>query len=620
MVTSRLREALADANERNVSHVKLDTKFVEAILTAMQEQKGSYTTLKSKLDGMRRASQQVIDGLSVAQSEYDKELATRRDAQAEVARLKAQLHGQNARLTHFTADEKKRELQELLSKDLNSNLDGLQRDVSKLMVERDLTLAEVEELSASKRTGDAPEASLSRSLTTRLESLKSQYRRELEPLNEEREVLRRELTELKQARDAFLEEVTALNARNEELAELNRGTERQLEMMRNATLERPPKVPQKAPYALNSSLTSASGSPSPSQSFMSSVGSTSTISTMGTMVDGDDARFGKLTKADYVGDASNAPKARGKGFGWNTKKPMPQHQLAMVQERGTVVNGMGGGSERPRNNFEHTFQQISVLRVARCDYCNDKMWGSQLRCSNCSIAVHTRCVHMLQASCRPPQYQSEDNFDTGPLPPSLFGRDLIEQTQADARGQERDIPVIVEKCVNAVEKSAMDYEGIYRKSGGSSLSKSITQLFERGNYDSFDLEDTEVFNDISSITSVLKSYFRALPNPLLSHALHEQFIGAAVIKDVSTKMVVLADLVHQLPREHFYTLKFLMLHLHRVQAGQEENLMSARNLGVVFGPTLMRSSDIGREFADMAGKAMTIEWLIEHANVIFADQ
>jgi len=34
----------------------------------------------------------------------------------------------------------------------------------------------------------------------------------------------------------------------------------------------------------------------------------------------------------------------------------------------------------------------------------------------------------------------------------------------------------------------------------------------------------------------------------------------------------------------------------------------------------MRSDDSGREFADMAGKAMTIEWLIEHANVIFADQ
>ena len=73
----------------------------------------------------------------------------------------------------------------------------------------------------------------------------------------------------------------------------------------------------------------------------------------------------------------------------------------------------------------------------------------------------------------------------------------------------------------------MEYEGIYRKTGGSSQSKQITQLFERGDYDSFDLADLEAFNDISSTTSVLKTYFRQLPDPLLTHALHESFVAAA---------------------------------------------------------------------------------------------
>ena len=76
-------------------------------------------------------------------------------------------------------------------------------------------------------------------------------------------------------------------------------------------------------------------------------------------------------------------------------------------------------------------------------------------------------------------------------------------------------------------RSGMEYEGIYRKTGGSSQSKQITQLFERGDYDSFDLADVETFNDISSVTSVLKTYFRQLPNPLLTYALHESFVAAA---------------------------------------------------------------------------------------------
>lgn len=67
--------------------------------------------------------------------------------------------------------------------------------------------------------------------------------------------------------------------------------------------------------------------------------------------------------------------------------------------------------------------------------------------------------------------------------------------------------------------------------------------------------------------------------------------------------------------------------------------MNARNLGVVFGrecfillptvrtsfpnvnnkATLMRSRDPGQEFADMAGKATTVEWLVNHAPTIFGE-
>lgn len=71
----------------------------------------------------------------------------------------------------------------------------------------------------------------------------------------------------------------------------------------------------------------------------------------------------------------------------------------------------------------------------------------------------------------------------------------------------------------------MEYEGIYRKSGGSGQQKHITALFERGDYDAFDLCDSESFNDISSITSVLKNYFRLLPNPLLTYGMHEAFVA-----------------------------------------------------------------------------------------------
>ena len=111
--------------------------------------------------------------------------------------------------------------------------------------------------------------------------------------------------------------------------------------------------------------------------------------------------------------------------------------------------------------------------------------------------------------------------------------------------------------------AALDYEGIYRKSGGSGQSKTITQLFERGDYASFDLRDNDRFNDICSVTSVLKTYFRSLPDPLLTFNLHEKFIYAASVKDPATKGTMFTEAVSELPKEHYHTTRALMLHLHR---------------------------------------------------------
>lgn len=216
-----------------------------------------------------------------------------------------------------------------------------------------------------------------------------------------------------------------------------------------------------------------------------------------------------------------------------------------------------------------------------------------------------------------------------PAGPSMFGKALSEQ----AKHEGRDVPLVVEKCVQAVEAMGMDYEGIYRKSGGSSQMRVITQLFDRGQ--PFDLEDMDRFNDISAITSVLKNYFRELPEPLLTFKLYDRFIEASENKgrDEASKESTMRDIVAALPYEHRKTLQYLVLHLARVQLRLTENRMNARNLGVVFGrkyfflpslysfwsremwrltlshpvATLMRSSDPNQDFSHMGGKAMTIE-------------
>ncbi|KAJ7132834.1 hypothetical protein C8R43DRAFT_1206633, partial [Mycena crocata] len=588
MVTLRLQEALADARDRGAQQLKLDRAFVEAILGAMESRDLEYLSLKGKFDGVKRASKQYIDGLTVAQTEYDSELKARRDAEAEVTRLRVLLSGQAARLTALSGDTRRHELRQQLSKELHENLSDLEHDVSKLRVERDMALAEVEELSATKQyvkyisVSEAPPSNLGRSLTTRLDLIKKQYQRDLIPLKEERENLAREVVELKGVRDVFLEETTVLNARNEELAQLSAQYARRMVPI--------PETPQKSQH-------STPMRNQPSSQFLNTLSPSATGSSSAS----DETHDSRL-RVQKV-ETETATPSKGKFIKWPGSRAKESAAAPVPEPR-----------QKEKASVAHNFQQLSVLRFTRCDHCADKMWGSQLRCTTCSISVHVRCVNHVQVSCS----QHSGSGHEEELPPSMFGRDLTEQVQADsAHGGDRQIPVIVEKCIDAVEALALEYEGIYRKTGGSGQSKAITQLFERGDYSAFDLRDSDRFNDICSVTSVLKTYFRSLPVPLLTFDLHDHFMSAVQIREPASKNKTLLDLVNKLPAEHYYTLRMLMVHLHRVHERCEKNLMTARNLGVVFGPTLMRSRDPGAEFSDMAGKALSVEWFIENAPHIF---
>lgn len=63
----------------------------------------------------------------------------------------------------------------------------------------------------------------------------------------------------------------------------------------------------------------------------------------------------------------------------------------------------------------------------------------------------------------------------------------------------------------------------------------------------------------------------------------EKILTVVAIKDMSNRHTALTALLKELPKEHYNTLRALMLHLNRVTAASGTNLMTSQNLGVVFG-------------------------------------
>ncbi|XP_018896403.2 rho GTPase-activating protein 23 isoform X9 [Bemisia tabaci] len=182
------------------------------------------------------------------------------------------------------------------------------------------------------------------------------------------------------------------------------------------------------------------------------------------------------------------------------------------------------------------------------------------------------------------------------------------------------VPLLVELCTNIVETKGLEIIGIYRVPGNTSAVTSLTEAVNRG-LDPSILDQDPRWSDVNVISSLLKSFFRRLPDSLLTSELYAQFIAADKIQDPLFRMITIKKLLQELPDHHYETLKYLMLHLGKVVAHSEVNRMEARNLAIVFGPTLVRAAEDNMlaMVTDMASQCRIVESLISYCDWCFCD-
>ncbi|KAH6681170.1 rho-type GTPase-activating protein [Plectosphaerella plurivora] len=214
-----------------------------------------------------------------------------------------------------------------------------------------------------------------------------------------------------------------------------------------------------------------------------------------------------------------------------------------------------------------------------------------------------------------PKSMSTNNLSTTTVaaeaPSTLFGSELMDR----ADYERRQIPCVVTRCIEEVELRGMDIEGIYRKTGGNSQVKMIQEGFDKS--EDYDISDPEL--DITAVTSVLKQYFRKLPTPLLTYDVYDRVLESNAIADPNERCEFLRRTFASMPQSHSDCLEFLMFHLTRVAKREPENLMSPKNLAVVFAPTIMRDTSLEREMSDMHSKNLAVQFIVENSSSIFTD-
>lgn len=197
----------------------------------------------------------------------------------------------------------------------------------------------------------------------------------------------------------------------------------------------------------------------------------------------------------------------------------------------------------------------------------------------------------------------------------VFSCDLSEHLLNS--GQE--IPMVLKCCAEFIEENGI-VDGIYRLSGITSNIQKLRRSFDEEQIPDF--SNPEIRQDIHAVSSLLKMYFRELPNPLCTYQLYDNFVEAIQAKSESNeRLKLMKETVLKLPPPHYRTLKYLATHLNKISQHSARTGMTDKNLAIVWAPNLLRSPALeSGGVAALRGvgvQAVVTEYLIRNCHLIF---
>lgn len=176
-------------------------------------------------------------------------------------------------------------------------------------------------------------------------------------------------------------------------------------------------------------------------------------------------------------------------------------------------------------------------------------------------------------------------------------------------------------CLAELEARDLNDQGLYRVGGVVSKVKRLLnegldpQLYNES--EPIDLSDPKQWES-KTIASAVKQYFRDLSKPLMTHQLYSGFLEAVKAEEEEQRLREIQMVMQKLPVANREILKVLIRHLSKVAAKSGVNLMTASNIGVCFGPTLLRPKvETVASIMDIKFCNEVIEILIENCDRFF---
>eukprot|EP01102_Stenamoeba_stenopodia_P012048 TRINITY_DN3756_c0_g1_i1.p1 TRINITY_DN3756_c0_g1~~TRINITY_DN3756_c0_g1_i1.p1 ORF type:complete len:796 (+),score=161.88 TRINITY_DN3756_c0_g1_i1:193-2580(+) len=191
----------------------------------------------------------------------------------------------------------------------------------------------------------------------------------------------------------------------------------------------------------------------------------------------------------------------------------------------------------------------------------------------------------------------------------VFGLPLEVLLEREGR-MDSGVPMIVERLVNAIRASGMKEEGLMRVSGVISEVNQLRQYFDKGEGATVSLANY----NMPTLCSLLKLYFRELPDPIIPFDLYDPLIALQEQEnlELDERLTVVRGHFKKVPVVNKKLLKYIMEFLVAIATCSAINKMSPQNLSIVMTPGLIRAKTQTTKTALQAPVANSLtELLIE---------
>ncbi|KAM6217450.1 LOW QUALITY PROTEIN: rho GTPase-activating protein 29-like [Rhynchocyon petersi] len=279
-----------------------------------------------------------------------------------------------------------------------------------------------------------------------------------------------------------------------------------------------------------------------------------------------------------------------------------------------------------KSALTHKFRKLRSPR--KCRDCDGIVLFQGVECEECLMVCHRKCLQNLVIVCGHQKLMGKIH---------LFGAEFTQVARKEPDG----IPFILKICVSEIESRALYLQGIYRVAGNKVRTEKLCQALEKGMH----LVATSEFSS-HDICDVLKAYLRQLPEPFILFRFYNDCIQLSkelqlvnedqemknngpedkklpgTCSDITRIIVKSKDLLSPLPPPNLNSLSYLLKHLKRVVDHAEANKMHSKNLGLIFGPCLMKPRPTAAPvtiscLSEYSHQARLVEFFLTYTHEIF---